>query len=184
MARSPRSRSAGSRLRRYGWVVALVFAAALPAPATARAAAGSAAPVSAYGGLSVSQRASLMAVARDTWKFYGPDVDQATSLPMDNITFAGGSATPTGYGRYTSSANIGVYLWAVVAARDLGLISESQARARLTATLTEVSHLKRFDGFLYQWYDTTNGKVLTNPGQGDCTETNPSAPAFDNCFFV
>jgi hypothetical protein len=184
MARSPSSRSAGSRLRRYGWVVALVFAAALLAPATARATAGAAAPVSPYGGLnplSVSQRASLLAVARDTWKFYGPDVDQATSLPMDNITFAGGSATPTSYGRYTSSANIGVYLWAVVSARDLGLISESQARARLTATLTEVSHLKRFDGFLYQWYDTTNGNVLTNPGQGDCTETTP---AFDNCFFV
>ena len=122
-----------------------------------------------------------MAIARDTWKFYGADVDQATSLPMDNITFAGGSATPTSYGRYTSSANIGVYLWAVVSARDLGLISESQARARLTATLTEVSHLKRFDGFLYQWYDTTNGAALTNPGQGDCTETTP---AFDNCFFV
>jgi len=184
MARSPSSRSARSRLRRYGWVVALVFAAALLAPAAARATAAAAAPVSPYGGLSASQRASLLAVARDTWKFYGPDVDQATSLPMDNITFAGGSATPTGYGRYTSSANIGVYLWAVVSARDLGLITEAQARARLTATLTEVSHLKRFDGFLYQWYDTTNGNVLTNPGQGDCTETNPSAPAFDNCFFV
>ena len=129
-------------------MVALVFAAALVAPATARAA-GS--PVGAYGGLnslSAAQQASLLAIARDTWKFYGPDVDQATSLPMDNITFAGGSATPTGYGRYTSSANIGLYLCAVVSARDLGLISESQARARLTATLTEVSHLKRFDGFL------------------------------------
>ena len=166
---------------RSGWILALVLAVALLTPVTARAA-GS--PVSASGGLSplsTAQQASLMAVARDTWKFYGPDVDQATSLPMDNITFAGGSSAPTSYGRYTSSANIGVYLWAVVSARDLGLISESQARARLTATLTEVSHLKRFDGFLYQWYDTTNGKVLTNPGQGDCTETTPT---FDNCFFV
>jgi len=69
----------------------------------------------------------------------------------------------------------------VVAARDLGLVSEPQARARIQATLTEVSHLKRDNGFLYQWYDTTNGNVLTNPGQGDCTETTP---AFDNCFFI
>jgi hypothetical protein len=100
---------------------------------------------------------------------------------MDNLTFAGGSATPTAYGHYTSAANIGVYLWAVVSARDLGIINEAQAKARVQATLTEVSHLQRYDGFLYQWYDTTNGDVLTNPGQGDCTETTP---AFDNCFFV
>ena len=64
-------------------------------------------PVSPYSGLSSSQRASLLAIARDTWKFYGADVDQATSLPMDNITFAGGSATPTGYGRYTSPPTSG-----------------------------------------------------------------------------
>jgi hypothetical protein len=155
-----------------------VVVVALLAPGTARAAGN---PVSPYGGLSSSQRASLLAIARDTWKFYGADVDQATGLPMDNITFAGGSATPTGFGRYTSAANIGVYLWAVVAARDLGLVSEPQARARIQATLTEVSHLKRDNGFLYQWYDTTSGNVLTNPGQGDCTETTP---AFDNCFFI
>ena len=62
-----------------------------------------------------------------------------------------------------------MYLWAVVSARDLGMISEAQAKARVQATLTEVSHLQRYDGFLYQWYDTTNGDVLTNPGQGDCT---------------
>ncbi len=166
------------RARRYWWAVVLVVVVALLAQGTARAAGN---PVSSYGGLSSSQRASLLAIARDTWKFYGSDVDQATSLPMDNITFAGGSATPTSFGRYTSAANIGVYLWAVVAARDLGLVSEPQALARIQATMTEVSHLKRDNGFLYQWYDTTNGNVLTNPGQGDCTETTP---AFDNCFFI
>ena len=38
------------------------------------------------------------------------------------------------------------------------------------------------DGFLYQWYDTTTGHVLRNPGDADCsTETTP---AFDNCFFI
>ena len=165
------------RARRYWWAVVMVVVVALLAPGTARAAGQP--QVSGYGGLSPSQQAGLLAIARGTWKFYGADVDQATSLPMDNITFAGGSATPTSYGRYTSAANIGVYLWAVVSARDLGLVSEAQALAKVRATLTEVSHLKRYDGFLYQWYDTTSGAVLTNPGQGDCTETTT---AFDNCF--
>ena len=137
--------------------------------------------VAAFTGLTASQRDTLDGIARDTWRFYAADVDPSPHLPLDNLTFAGGSATPTSYGKYTSAANIGVYLWAVVSAADLGLVSRPQARAMLTATLTEVRHIKRDHGFLYQWYDTTNGAVLTNPGQGDCTETTP---AFDNCFFI
>jgi hypothetical protein len=31
-----------------------------------------------------------MSIAGDTWKFYRADIDSATSLPMDNLTFAGG----------------------------------------------------------------------------------------------
>jgi hypothetical protein len=92
------------RARRYWWAIVLVVVVALLAPGTARAAGD---PVGAYGGLSASQRASLLAIARDTWKFYGADIDQATGLPMDNITFAGGAASPTSFGHYTSAANIG-----------------------------------------------------------------------------
>jgi len=156
--------------------------AATPWQAGAPLASGAATTVATYNGLTAAQRANLLNVARDTWKFYTADVDQATSLPMDNLTFAGGSAAPTTYGRYTSASNIGVYLWAVVSARDLGLITERQADARVAATLTEVSHLQRYDGFLYQWYDTANGQVLTNPGAADCPAG--AAPAFNNCFFV
>ena len=52
--------------------------------------------VAANNGLSSAQRADLRAIARDTWRFYGVDVDPNTALPMDNVTFAGGAATPTG----------------------------------------------------------------------------------------
>jgi hypothetical protein len=135
-----------------------------------------------HGSLTSAQRANLLAIAKDTWKFYAPDVDSNTHLPLDNLTYAGGSPRPTGYGRYTSAANIGVYLWAVVAANDLGFISRSQARTQLNATLTEVAGLKRSNGFLYQWYDTTTGHVIRNPGDIDCA-TEP-APTFDNCFFI
>ena len=162
--------------------IAVIIAGLLAPAQLAHAGGADGAPVANYGGLSPAQRANLQSIATDTWKFYDVDVDSATNLPMDNITFAGGSATPTSYGRYTSAANIGVYLWAVVSARDLGLISEGQARARVEATLTEVSQLQRYDGFLYQWYDTTNGDVLSNPGQPDCAAG--AAPAYTNCFFV
>ena len=146
------------RARRYWWAVVLVVVVALLAQGTARAAGN---PVSPYGGLSPSQRADLLSIARDTWKFYGADVDPATNLPMDNLTFAGGASAPTSYGRYTSAANIGVYLWAVVAASDLDLISRPQARSRIEATLNTVSHLQRDNGFLYQWYDTTTDNVFS-----------------------
>jgi Putative glucoamylase/Protein of unknown function (DUF3131) len=159
-----------------------VIIAALLAPAQQARGGAAGAPVDNYTGLSQGQRASLLAIARQTWKFYNLDIDSATNLPMDNLTFAGGSGTPTTQGQYTSAADIGVYLWAVVSARDLGLISEAQAQARVTATLTEVSHLQRYDGFLYQWYDTTNGDVLLNPGQGDCPAG--ATPTNNNCFFV
>ena len=29
--------------------------------------------------------------------------------------------------------------------------------------------MERSHGFLYQWYDTNNGAVLSNPGDADCT---------------
>ena len=99
--------------------------------ATSGSAATTADSVNGYGGLTVAQRADLMQIARDTWRFYSADVDPTTHLPLDNITFAGGSTTPTSYGRYTSASNVGVYLWAVVAAYDLELIGRPEARARI-----------------------------------------------------
>ena len=106
---------------------------------------------------------------------YAADVDPITHLPLDNL------GPGTTRGTYTSAANIGVYLWAVVAARDLGPDRHPTGRPARRATLGEVSGLKRYDGMLYQWYDTGDGKVLVNPGQGDCSETTP---AQDNCWFV
>jgi hypothetical protein len=172
--------------RRAAWLAAgaVLVASALVASAvgTQPARADSGYPVASFHPFDATQRANLLSIARDTWKFYSVDVDPATQLPMDNVTFGGGSATPTFSGHYTSAADIGVYLWAVVSARDLGLITTGQAAARIRATLTEVQHLKRYDGFLYQWYDTTNGSVLSNPGEPDCAAD--AAPAFNNCSFV
>jgi hypothetical protein len=159
-------------------VAATLVAALLPA----QAGADNGFPVAPYTTLTGSERATLMSIARDTWRFYSVDVDPATQLPMDNVTFGGGAATPTAYGRYTSAANIGVYLWGVVSARDLGLVTTAQAAERIRATLTEVAHLQRDHGFLYQWYDTADGAVLSNPGQSDCPAG--AAPAFTNCFFI
>jgi Putative glucoamylase/Protein of unknown function (DUF3131) len=176
-ARVPREK--GSWLRNL--LVAAVLAVSLLSVAPAAPGAPASAPNPNANKLTNSQRQDLRAIAARTWRFYSVAVDPTTSLPLDNLTFPGGASVPTDFGRYTSASNIGVYLWAVVAAKDLGLITRAQAHDRIEATLTEVQQLKRYDGFLYQWYDTTNGQVLTNPGGSDCTETTPT---FDNCFFI
>jgi hypothetical protein len=170
-------------MKRKLWcgLAAAAAAIALAVPPQVNASSAPQNSVNQFSGLTASQRDTLYGIARDTWKFYAADVDPSTHLPLDNLTFAGGSATPTSSGEYTSAANIGVYLWAVVSAADLHLVGRGQAMQQIKATLTEVQHIKRDNGFLYQWYDTTNGAVLTNPGQGDCTETTP---AFDNCYFI
>ena len=146
------------------------------AGAAAKAAAGGWSPLHVGAPLSSHQRSVLEGIASDTWKFYADDVDPNTHLPLDNL--GPGDLR----GTYTSAANVGVYLWAVVSADDLKLISRQRADSLITSTLDEVSTLKRFDGFLYQWYDTSNGDVLANPGQGDCTGTTPEEA--DNCWFV
>jgi hypothetical protein len=127
-------------------------------------------------GLSAHQRATLYGIAGDTWKFYADDVDPTTHLPLDNL--GPGDVR----GTYTSSANIGVYLWAVVAAADLKLITQARESALISATLRSVRTLKRSHGFLYQWYDTTTKQVIRNPGDVDCA-AEPT-PVKDNCYFL
>ena len=178
------------RTRLFGVLLSIVLLTAALASPAAAAGPGDQGPSNCQGdqqgqdcnGLSDAQRSSLMAIARDTWKFYAKDVDPQTHLPMDNLTYAGGSPVPTSYGRYTSAANIGVYLWAVVAAHDLGLISKREATNEISATLTEVAKLKRDHGFLYQWYDTTTENVILNPGESNCSVE--TTPVFDNCYFI
>jgi Putative glucoamylase len=156
----------------YAAIVAALLAAVLvaPSPATAQPVPG------ATTALSAQQRSTLYAIARDTWAFYSHDVDPVTHLPLDNV------GPGTTRGTYTSSANIGVYLWAVVAAGDLRLINRSTERQLITDTLKGVGKLKRSHGLLYQWYDTTTGHVIKNPGDVDCaTETTPVQ---DNCYFL
>ena len=169
-----------TRCRTVLVIAVLVALAAAAAPA---AASGSGErSVSDYTGLTSAQQGVLRGIASDSWKFYADDIDPSTNLPMDNLTYAGGAARPTSYGRYTSAANIGVYLWAVVSARDLGLISRSQAVQRLRATLAGVSRLAKDRGFLHQWYDTTTGQVIKNPG--DTTACPSLSRTFDNCSFI
>lgn len=128
-------------------------------------------------GLSPGQRAGLLRIAKDTWRFFGADVDPTTQLPLDNL------GPGDQRGNYTSAANIGVYLWAVTSAYDLKIIDRRTAVDKISATLATVQHLKRTYGFLYQWYDTRTAQVIPNPGSDLSCADDPNA-ATDNCSFL
>src|SRR5690242_9802284 len=88
-----------------GGVAALAAAALVTVPSAAHSSGAPAGPqaakpssgtgVAPYSGLTATQRARLMRIAEDSWRFFADDVDPQTHLPLDNLTYAGGSATPT-----------------------------------------------------------------------------------------
>ncbi|WP_338247394.1 glucoamylase family protein [Dictyobacter halimunensis] len=123
--------------------------------------------------LTIAQKAQLYAIAHHTWQFFDADADPTTHLPMDNIGFDGAPAR----GTYTSPTNIGVAFWSIVNAQDLGFVNKVDALKRANALLSEVEKLSKWHGFLFSWYDTTNGHRISGPGGTD-QEGQPATGAF------
>ncbi|MGB7981399.1 MAG: glucoamylase family protein [Candidatus Nanopelagicales bacterium] len=151
-------------------VVALACTALISGPGTAVAAGHRA------------DRATLLEYATGTWASFEAMVDPATGLPADNIA---GDLEPQDRSGYTSPTNIGAYLWSTVVARDLGIISRREARARMTQTLATVAHLERNDasGMFYNWYDEADGAKLTRwPADG--STVYPFLSSVDNAWLA
>ncbi len=129
-----------------------------------------------------SDRATLLEYATDTWASFEAMVDPATGLPADNVA---GDLAPASRSGYTSPTNIGAYLWSTVVARDLGIITRSDARDRLTRTLTTVAGMERHEdsGMFYNWYDeATATKLTTWPADGSAVY--PFLSSVDNAWLA
>lgn len=130
-------------------------------------------------------REFLWRVARDTWRGLDALVDKHNGLPVDNIRLErgdeqGGEAVRVAYsqssvngaqpsvadsvqvGDYTNVTNIGMYMMSVVAATDLGFIPREEAIARLRRTLATLEQLETYQGFFYNYYDTTTLERTSN----------------------
>jgi len=107
--------------------------------------------------LNESDRAQLLAAARKTWGYFaafmGPDNH---GLPADNYQV---SSEPI-LARRTSPTNIGFGLLSVLAAHDLGFIKTPELEDKIDATLTTIEGLERFEGHLFNWYDTQSLAAL------------------------
>jgi cyclic beta-1,2-glucan synthetase len=103
--------------------------------------------------LSADGRRRFRLIARQTWRFFDTFVTAKDNwLPPDNY-----QEDPRGVVAHrTSPTNIGLYVLAVVSARDLGFITARQALERLENTLATLARMERRSGHILNWYDTTN----------------------------
>ncbi len=100
--------------------------------------------------------AFLWRLARDTWRGLAALSDREHGLPFDTVRFNGALAPERAWlGDYTNVTNIGLYLIDIIAAWELRLIGPEEARARLDRTLATLERLETYQGFFYNYYDTT-----------------------------
>lgn len=99
----------------------------------------------------------LRLIARRTWRYFETFVTEASHhLPPDNF-----QETPRPViAQRTSPTNIGLYLLSTVVARDMGWIGQERALRRLEETLATLQRMRRFRGHFFNWYDTTDLRVL------------------------
>lgn len=95
--------------------------------------------------------------ARKIWRFFSTFVTEDENfLPPDNF-----QETPEPIIAHRSSpTNFGLYLMAIISARDFGWIGLNEMIERLEATLYSMQSLPRYNGHFYNWYDTSNKNAL------------------------
>ena len=99
----------------------------------------------------------LRGLAKQIWAFYedyaGPEDH---FLPPDNVQIE----PFNGVAHRTSPTNIGFLLTAAVAAREFGFISTPELVERLDRTVSTIERMTKWNGHLYNWYDTISLETL------------------------
>ena len=97
------------------------------------------------------ERDTLRQMARRTWRYFERFVtEQDNWLPPDNY-----QEDLDEVAHRTSPTNIGLYLLAVLSAREFGWIGMDETVNRLEATISTLDKLERHRGHFFNWYDTT-----------------------------
>ena len=105
-------------------------------------------------------KVQITAYAKDQWCFFADHVTKADSfLPPDNLQLSPNEVIA----HRTSPTNIGLYLLSCVAAERFGFITPNELLGRLKRTLTTVNRLQKWNGHLYNWYDTEDLSILGTP---------------------
>ncbi len=98
----------------------------------------------------------LRLAARRTWRFFERFVTAEENwLPPDNY-----QEDLDQVAHRTSPTNIGLYLLAVLSAREFGWIGMDETVNRLESTVSTLERLERYRGHFLNWYDTTTAEPM------------------------
>ena len=104
-----------------------------------------------------SEARKLRLIARRTWRFFSTLVTASEHwLPPDNLQ----DDLPPVIAKRTSPTNVGLYLLAIVAARDFGWTGLFACCERIEATLETLKTLPRHRGHFLNWVETTTLRAL------------------------
>ena len=110
--------------------------------------------------VSEADRARLGRIARKTWRYFEEFVNAKSNyLAPDNYQ----EDPPRGIAPRTSPTNIGLGLMAALSARDFGYIGTVELVDLIDKTIMTMEGLAKWNGHLYNWYDTRTLKPL-RPG--------------------
>lgn len=95
-------------------------------------------------------------VIKDSWKYFADQFEKGDFLVADNCRVR----TEKVFAKRTSPTNIGFSLISVLCAYMNTLISRTTFDEYVYGILQRVDGLKRWNGHLYNWYDTCSGEPL------------------------
>jgi cellobiose phosphorylase len=99
----------------------------------------------------------LRRLARKTWDYFDTFAGSGENfLPPDNYQ----EDPPRGITHRTSPTNIGLLLISIMAARDLGYIGTVEMGERIRNTILTIEKMDKWNGHLYNWYDTVTLNTL------------------------
>ena len=107
--------------------------------------------------LSNENKQYLLSIAKSTWAFFETYLNEKNNyLITDNYQEGRKQKTVS----RTSSTNIGLSLLAVISSYDLGFITLEKTIELLKKILDTIISLEKWNGHLYNWYDTITKKPL------------------------
>ncbi len=93
----------------------------------------------------------LHSIGKKTWDYYREITDKKNNyLPPDNYQ----EFPYNGVANRTSPTNIGFYLLSILSSRDLGYIDTEEMFHLVDLTIATIEKLEKWEGHLYNWYDT------------------------------
>ncbi len=101
--------------------------------------------------LSENEKEYLKRIGKDTWEYFNQNINKENNyLPPDN--YQEDRKEKVVY--RTSSTNIALGLLAIISAYDLKYIDLENTITKLEMTLGVISRLSKWNGHLYNWYNT------------------------------